>query len=156
MMLLTKTQQQQQQQQKQKIAEGANDGSENEDGSILPDDFDFLSQIDLAFPLSALSRSHDGSENTMTPITTSILTLLGYRTCNRHKKTQNKRQIHPLVAVHTDVGVITMLLFDGGSANDTCGILQRKVRDSDPIDEDSSSDGQMSYYQRIFLTILSL
>mmetsp|Transcript_24051 Transcript_24051/g.56872 ORF Transcript_24051/g.56872 Transcript_24051/m.56872 type:complete len:165 (+) Transcript_24051:11-505(+) len=43
MMLLTKTQQQQQQQQKQKIAEGANDGSENEDGSILPDDFDFLS-----------------------------------------------------------------------------------------------------------------
>mmetsp|Transcript_24051 Transcript_24051/g.56871 ORF Transcript_24051/g.56871 Transcript_24051/m.56871 type:complete len:235 (+) Transcript_24051:632-1336(+) len=45
-------------------------------------------QSDLAIPLSALSRSHDGSENTITPTTTSILTLLGYRTGNRHKKTQ--------------------------------------------------------------------
>lgn len=33
----------------------------------------------------------------------SILTLLGYRTGSRHKKTQKKRYIHPLVASHTDV-----------------------------------------------------
>lgn len=33
----------------------------------------------------------------------SILTLLGYRKGARHKKTQKKRHIHPLVASHTDV-----------------------------------------------------
>ena len=32
---------------------------------------------------------------------TSILTLLGYRKGTRHKKTQKKRHIHPLVAAHT-------------------------------------------------------
>lgn len=51
--------------------------------------------------------------------TTSILTLLGYRTGTRHKG-KNKG---PLVAAHTDVGVITILLFDGG--NQTCAGLQR-------------------------------
>jgi isopenicillin N synthase-like dioxygenase len=50
---------------------------------------------------------------------TSILTLLGYRSGTRHKG-KNKG---PLVAAHTDVGVITMLLFDGGSR--TCAKLQR-------------------------------
>jgi isopenicillin N synthase-like dioxygenase len=50
--------------------------------------------------------------------TTSILTLLGYRTGTRHKG-KNKG---PLVAAHTDVGVITMLLFDGAK---TCATLQR-------------------------------
>lgn len=49
---------------------------------------------------------------------TSILTLLGYRASSRHKG-KNKG---PLVAPHTDVGVITFLLFDGG----TCASLQRK------------------------------
>jgi isopenicillin N synthase-like dioxygenase len=50
--------------------------------------------------------------------TTSILTLLGYRVGTRHKG-KNKG---PLVAAHTDVGVITMLLFDGYK---TCAQLQR-------------------------------
>ena len=48
---------------------------------------------------------------------TSILTLLGYRVGTRHKG-KNKG---PLVAPHTDVGVATILLFDGGD----CASLQR-------------------------------
>ena len=48
---------------------------------------------------------------------TSILTLLGYRTGTRHKG-KNKG---PLVAPHTDVGVVTILLYDGGD----CATLQR-------------------------------
>jgi isopenicillin N synthase-like dioxygenase len=50
--------------------------------------------------------------------TTTILTLLGYRVGTRHKG----KNRGPLVAAHTDVGVITMLLFDGA---DTCASLQR-------------------------------
>ena len=55
---------------------------------------------------------------------TSILTLLGYRTGSRHKKLnqKKKRTVHPLVAAHTDVGVITVLLYDGGD----CAVLQRQ------------------------------
>ncbi len=60
--------------------------------------------------------------------TTSILTLLGYQKGSRHKG-KNKG---PLVAAHTDVGVITMLLFDGG--NDTCATLQRSDGKSGWID----------------------
>jgi isopenicillin N synthase-like dioxygenase len=48
---------------------------------------------------------------------TSILTLLGYRTGTRHKG-KNKG---PLVAPHTDVGVVTILVFDAGD----CAVLQR-------------------------------
>jgi isopenicillin N synthase-like dioxygenase len=51
--------------------------------------------------------------------TTSILTLLGYRPGTRHKG-KNKG---PLVAAHTDVGVITMLLFTG---RESCASVQRK------------------------------
>jgi isopenicillin N synthase-like dioxygenase len=67
---------------------------------------------------------------------TSILTLLGYRTGTRHKKSisqpqqtnakttkKNRSAAHPLVAAHTDVGVITVLLYDGGD----CAVLQRQV-----------------------------
>jgi isopenicillin N synthase-like dioxygenase len=54
---------------------------------------------------------------------TSILTLLGYRKGTRHKKTQKKRHVHPLVAAHTDVGVITVLLFDAGD----CAVLQKET-----------------------------
>ena len=57
---------------------------------------------------------------------TSILTLLGYRKGARHKLSQ-KKHVHPLVAAHTDVGVITMLLFDGGD----CAVLQRREIASD-------------------------
>ena len=60
---------------------------------------------------------------------TSILTLLGYRTGSRHKKLQQKKKktVHPLVAAHTDVGVITVLLYDGGD----CAVLQRQSTDKD-------------------------
>ncbi|KAL7466477.1 hypothetical protein ACHAXS_006775 [Conticribra weissflogii] len=52
---------------------------------------------------------------------TSILTLLGYQLGSRHKK-GSKGYLRPLVAAHTDVGVITVLLFDSGK----CASLQRK------------------------------
>ena len=48
---------------------------------------------------------------------TSILTLLGYEA----KKKKSKKQPRPLVAAHTDVGVITVLVFDNGD----CAALQR-------------------------------
>jgi isopenicillin N synthase-like dioxygenase len=51
------------------------------------------------------------------PAHTSILTLLGYKVGARHKGKDRS----PLVAAHTDVGVITMLLFDGSG----CAQLQR-------------------------------
>jgi len=68
---------------------------------------------------------------------TSILTLLGYRIGTRHKGKLNR----PLVASHTDVGVITMLLFDGGD----CATLQRKAskgeeNESDWIDVNLPND----------------
>jgi isopenicillin N synthase-like dioxygenase len=55
---------------------------------------------------------------------TSILTCLGYQAGSRHKKKHHKkkRAVHPLVASHTDIGVITVLLYDGG---DCCASLQR-------------------------------
>mmetsp|Transcript_7352 Transcript_7352/g.13939 ORF Transcript_7352/g.13939 Transcript_7352/m.13939 type:complete len:620 (-) Transcript_7352:51-1910(-) len=52
---------------------------------------------------------------------TSILTLLGYRKGARHQGCKI-----PLVAAHTDVGVITVLLFDDGD----CAALQRSEGDS--------------------------
>ena len=63
---------------------------------------------------------------------TSILTLLGYRTGSRHKKLQQKKKktVHPLVAAHTDVGVITVLLYDGGD----CAVLQRQSTSPDGSD----------------------
>lgn len=64
-------------------------------------------------PLKVIPSDELGSDQT-----TSILTLLGYRVGTRHKG-KNKG---PLVAAHTDVGVITMLLYDG---SDTCASLQR-------------------------------
>ena len=56
--------------------------------------------------------------------TTSILTLLGYRKGARH---QQKKDTAELVAAHTDVGVVTILLFDQGD----CAVLQRHDRVSD-------------------------
>lgn len=56
----------------------------------------------------------------------SILTLLGYRLGTRHKKSyqKKKRIVHPLVAAHTDVGVITVLIYDNGD----CAALQRECK----------------------------
>jgi len=70
----------------------------------------------------------DSDESDGLQQTTSILTLLGYRDGTRHKG-KNKG---PLVAAHTDVGVITVLLFDGGK--DTCAGLQRRDGDADADD----------------------
>lgn len=53
----------------------------------------------------------------------SILTLLGYRTGTRHRRKEKP----PLVAAHTDVGVITFLLFDNGD----CATLQRADREKE-------------------------
>jgi isopenicillin N synthase-like dioxygenase len=52
--------------------------------------------------------------------TTSILTLLGYRPGSRHKGKHKS----PLVAAHTDVGVITILLFE--HTVHSCAKLQRR------------------------------
>ena len=64
---------------------------------------------------------------------TSILTLLGYQYGSRHKK-GSKGYMRPLVAAHTDVGVITVLLYDSG----TCAKLQRiaDASKADPTTED--------------------
>jgi isopenicillin N synthase-like dioxygenase len=69
---------------------------------------------DLLPALQPLMQIPNDSSNQ----TTSILTLLGYRAGTRHKG----KAKGPLVAGHTDVGVITMLLFDG---TNTCATLQR-------------------------------
>ena len=60
--------------------------------------------------IRSLTSEHDA-------VQTSILTVLGYSA----KKKKRKRNIRPLVAAHTDVGVITVLLFDPGD----CAVLQR-------------------------------
>lgn len=60
----------------------------------------------------------------------TILTLLGYQTGSRHKK-GSKGYGRPLVAPHTDVGVVTFLHFDGGGGSgrdcgdNKCAVLQR-------------------------------
>ena len=48
---------------------------------------------------------------------TSILTLLGYRKGSRHQG----KHLSPLIAAHTDFGVITVLIFDSGDS----AVLQR-------------------------------
>ena len=62
-----------------------------------------------------------------TPHHTSILTLLGYQPGSRHKR-GSKGYLRPLVSAHTDVGVITVLLFDRGQ----CAALQRAGGAADP------------------------
>jgi len=78
----------------------------------------------LAKPSNDDTENADQNHQTGLAHNTSILTLLGYRNGSRHKKVhqKKKRTIHPLVAAHTDVGVITILLCDRGD----CAVLQRK------------------------------
>lgn len=59
---------------------------------------------------------------------TSILTCLGYHKGARHHPGKNMNKNRPLVAAHTDVGVITMLLFDQGNA----AVLQRISSQDNP------------------------
>jgi isopenicillin N synthase-like dioxygenase len=62
-------------------------------------------------------KGSNSNETCCSTTTSSILTCLGYRVGTRHKGNDKG----PLVAPHTDVGVITMLLFDNGN----CASLQR-------------------------------
>lgn len=71
---------------------------------------------ELKQALNPLLSGPDETESSKT----SILTLLSYQVTSRHKKAR-KKQLSPLVAAHTDVGVITILLFDHGD----CATLQR-------------------------------
>jgi isopenicillin N synthase-like dioxygenase len=83
-----------------------------------------------------LSESTDASNRTgferMPKNHTSILTLLGYQPGSRHKK-GSKGYLRPLVSAHTDVGVITVLLFDDGH----CAALQRAAHASN-MDPDNT------------------
>jgi isopenicillin N synthase-like dioxygenase len=68
---------------------------------------------------------------------TSILTLLGYRKGARHQG----KHARPLVAAHTDVGVITVLLFDGGDS----AVLQRSASKSISTGKEIWTDVTLPY-----------
>lgn len=75
---------------------------------------------------TGLVQEHPELEHSLEPLLvesntahTSILTLLGYRVGSRHRGKLGGKG--PLVAAHTDVGVVTVLLFDSGD----CAQLQR-------------------------------
>ena len=68
---------------------------------------------------------------------TSILTLLGYKKGARHQG----RHSNPLIAAHTDVGVITVLLFDGGD----CATLQRS-QSSDTDNDENDCENVNSHH----------
>lgn len=77
---------------------------------------------DLAKSISVLANSSitEATERGEPQSHTSILTLLGYQVGSRHKK-GHKAYMRPLIAAHTDVGMITVLLFNNGK----CCTLQR-------------------------------
>jgi isopenicillin N synthase-like dioxygenase len=80
-----------------------------------------ISIVESMKTLSELMDDDDSTGNDKKSTNhTSILTLLGYQPGSRHKK-GSKAYMRPLVAAHTDVGVITILLFDNG----TCAALER-------------------------------
>ena len=80
-----------------------------------------ISIVESMKTLSELMDADDSTGNDKKSTNhTSILTLLGYQPGSRHKK-GSKAYMRPLVAAHTDVGVITLLLFDNG----TCAELER-------------------------------
>ena len=60
----------------------------------------------LSKPLEAIVKSCNDSDDSLSESHTSILTLLGYQPGTRHKR-GSKGFMRPLVAAHTDVGVIT-------------------------------------------------
>jgi len=76
--------------------------------------------------MRVIAKSKDKIEEAMGETTTanhtSILTLLGYQPGSRHKR-GSKGYLNPLVAAHTDVGMITVLLYDEGK----CASLQRSA-----------------------------
>ncbi|KAG7354171.1 2OG-Fe(II) oxygenase superfamily protein [Nitzschia inconspicua] len=98
---------------------------------LLQEDEGLAASLDF---LSSSNSQQSSNQRNGIPTTglahkTSILTLLGYQTGSRHTKKHHKkkRAVHPLVAAHTDVGVITVLLYDSGD----CAVLQRQVSNSE-------------------------
>lgn len=88
---------------------------------------------ELSSSLKAISMNESISH-------TSILTLLGYRKGTRHKKTRKNSQLgNPLVAAHTDVGVITVLLFDKGD----CAVLQREASSTTNLQSSTRKDEKL-------------
>lgn len=84
---------------------------------------------DIAESMKVLSESsntdNDTDHDNKSKNHTSILTLLGYQTGSRHKR-GHKAFMRPLISAHTDVGVITVLHFDGGK----CASLERAAKKS--------------------------
>jgi isopenicillin N synthase-like dioxygenase len=72
------------------------------------------------------SISHHNNEEGNEVSSTSMLTLLGYRVGSRHKG----KAKGPLVAAHTDVGVMTVLIYDHGD----CAGLQRSDGNGNWVD----------------------
>jgi isopenicillin N synthase-like dioxygenase len=96
--------------------------------AVLLEDEGLEQSLDIlsSSPEHSLSLpSIDNHQSTGLAHKSSILTLLGYQTGSRHKRKHHKKErvVHPLVASHTDVGVITVLLYDGGD----CAVLQRRI-----------------------------
>jgi len=87
----------------------------------------------LKKPLEAIVKPCNDSNKPLSESHTSILTLLGYQPGTRHKR-GSKGFMKPLVAAHTDVGVITVLLFDSGE----CASLQR-AEDASSADPENST-----------------
>ena len=73
---------------------------------------------------------------------TSILTLLGYNPGSRHKK-GHRAYMRPLVSAHTDVGVITVLHFDGGK----CAKLERAGNNSTPYNNNIISSENIEWIE---------
>jgi len=82
------------------------------------DNIDLLrSSIDALLKSLMMSNNNEETDQIISSrdtSDTSILTLLGYQKGSRHR--QHGKQIRPLVAPHTDVGVVTLLLFDQGDS----------------------------------------
>ena len=72
---------------------------------------------------SSNNTNNDAGHDNETKNHTSILTLLGYQPGSRHKK-GHRAYMRPLISAHTDVGVITVLHFDGGQ----CAALERAAK----------------------------
>jgi isopenicillin N synthase-like dioxygenase len=91
---------------------------------------DEKNNLSIVESIKVLSPDSCNSENDADTVDesknhTSILTLLGYQPGSRHKK-GSKGYMRPLVSAHTDVGMITLLHFDGGK----CAALERAYKSS--------------------------
>ena len=87
---------------------------------IIAEDANLEQSIQVISESTQQSYEDAATNDVNTASHTSILTLLGYQPGSRHKK-GSKGYLNPLVAAHTDVGMITVLLFDSGN----CASLQR-------------------------------